>query len=131
MDMGEERFLEQTIDTLIQSYTDKQAILGAAVAILQDSEIVYLGGFGKTTIEDHGAKITPLTLFAYGYMCITICATLIMRLVEKGLLNLHTPMVDYLPELQFSNADYGRRITLRHLLSHTSGLPAAGKYWGP
>jgi CubicO group peptidase (beta-lactamase class C family) len=121
----------KSIDALIQSYTDKRVILGAAVAILQGGEIIYLGGFGKTSVEDNGTKVTPLTLFAYGSICKTICATLIMRLVEKELLNLDTPLVDYLPDLQFSNADYGRKITLRHLLSHMSGLPAAGKGWGP
>lgn len=118
-------------DTLIQSCIDNQAILGAAVAILQNGEIIYTAGFGTTSVEDHGLKVTPQTLFAYGSISKTICATLIMRLVEQGLLNLDTPIFNYLPKLLFSNAEYGRKITLRHLLSHTSGLPMAGKNWGP
>jgi CubicO group peptidase (beta-lactamase class C family) len=119
------------IDAFIQSYIDNQAILGMAVAILQNGEIVYTGGFGTTSVEDNGVKVTPQTLFAYGSISKTICATLIMRLVEQDLLNLDTPLFNYLPDLQFSNVDYGRRITLRHLLSHTSGLPMSGKDWGP
>lgn len=120
-----------SIEALVQSYVDNHAVLGAAVAILQGGEIVYQGGFGTTTVEDHGVEVTPLTLFAYGSICKTLCATLVLRLVERGLLNLDTPIVQYLPELRFSNTDYGEKVTLRHLLSHTSGLPMAGKYWGP
>jgi CubicO group peptidase (beta-lactamase class C family) len=54
-----------------------------------------------------------------------------MRLVEQGYLDLHTPIVHYLPDLRFSNVAYGSKVTLAHLLSHTSGLPLGGKYWGP
>jgi CubicO group peptidase (beta-lactamase class C family) len=54
-----------------------------------------------------------------------------MRLVEQGLLDLDRPVLKYLPGFQFSDPWRGRKVTLRHLLSHTSGLPAAGKDWGP
>ena len=118
------------LNDLIQSYIDNQDILGAAIAILQDGDLVYLGGFGKTSIEENSVPVTPHTLFAYGSISKTICATLIMRLIEGGLLDLDTPVLQYLPDLQFSNPDLGRKITLRHVLSHTTGLPAAGKDWG-
>jgi len=121
----------QPIDDLMKSYYQKQAYIGAAVAILQEGKIVYLGGFGNTCIEDYGSPITSQTLFAYGSISKTICATLVMRLVETGLLELDRPVVDYLPDFRFSRNDFGMKITLRHLLSHTSGLPMAGKYWGP
>lgn len=119
------------MDALIQSHIDSGSALGAAVAILKGGEIDYLGGFGVTTVEEHGLPITPMTLFGYGSIAKNICAVLIMRLVEQGLLDLDVPIQQYLPDLTFSNAAYGRRITLRHLLSHTSGLPCAGKEWGP
>jgi CubicO group peptidase (beta-lactamase class C family) len=121
-----------TLDTLIQQYMDNQAALGAAIAILQGGDIVYTGGFGITSVEDGGVKVTPQTLFAYGSITKNICSVLIMRLVEKERLHLDTPIVHYLPDFQFrQNEEYSRKVTLRHLLSHTSGLPMAGKYWGP
>lgn len=120
------------LDLLVRSRLDDQAALGAAVAVLQGGEIVYMGGFGITSVEDGGSEITPDTLFAYGSITKNICAALVMRLVEQGQLHLDTPIVEYLPGLRFwKNESYGRRVTLRHLLSHTSGLPMAGKYWGP
>lgn len=121
----------QAIDTRIHSYIDQGAAVGASVALLKGGEIVYLGAFGVTTIAEHGIKVTPHTLFYYGSICKNFCAALILRLVEQGVLALDLPIVHYLPDLHFSNAEYGERVTLRHLLSHTSGLPMGGKYWGP
>lgn len=102
---------------------DQQAALGAAVALIKGGEVIYSGGFGTTTVAEHGVKVTPRTLFYYGSICKTLCATLIMRLVEQRQLALDTPIVHYLPDLHFSNPTYGQKVTLRHLLSHTSGLP--------
>jgi CubicO group peptidase (beta-lactamase class C family) len=120
-----------SVNAFIQPYIDNQAILGAAVAILQHGEIVYLGGFGTTSVEENCVRVTPSTLFAYGSISKTICATLVMRLSEQGRLDLDTPVVHYLPGLKFSRPGHGLKITLRHVLSHTTGLPMAGKYWGP
>lgn len=121
----------RSLATLIRPYIDNREILGAALAILHGGEITYVGGFGETSIEEGGTHVTPGTLFAFGSICKTICATLIMRLVEQELLALDTPIRHYLPTLAFSNAAYGAKLTLRHVLSHTSGLPMAGKSWGP
>jgi CubicO group peptidase (beta-lactamase class C family) len=54
-----------------------------------------------------------------------------MRLVERGLLDLNAPVLGYLPGFGFSDPVFGARVTLRHVLSHTSGLAAAGKDFGP
>jgi CubicO group peptidase (beta-lactamase class C family) len=120
------------IDDLIREHVERRTAVGAAVAVLQGGEITYAGGFGVTSVEDGGVGVTSQTLFAYGSISKNVCAALIMRLVEEGRLLLDAPVVEYLPALRFvRNEAYGRRITLRHLLSHTSGLPMAGKYWGP
>jgi len=121
----------KSAESLIESHMDAGAALGAAVALLRQGEIVYLSGFGATSVEENGVPVTPRTLFSYGSIAKNVCAVLIMRLVERQLLNLDAPILQYLPNLPVSNADYGARITLRHLLSHTSGLPMGGKYWGP
>jgi len=121
----------KSLDELIQPYIDDHSAVGAAIAVLQNSQITYLGGFGKTCVEDHGIPVTPQTLFAYGSISKNFCAAVVMRLVEQGLLDLDQPVVEYLPGFQFSRKDFGNKVTLRHLLSHTSGLPMAGKYWGP
>lgn len=119
------------LETWLQSYIEDGSILGFSVAVLQDGKPAYVGGFGKTSVGEHGVDITENTLFAYGSISKMLCATLVMRLVEAGLLELDRPVVGYLPGFQFSDPGRGQKVTLRHLLSHTSGLPMSGKYWGP
>jgi len=123
--------LMQTVGDLVQPYIENNTVVGVAFALIQDGVITDIGGYGKTSVEENGVKVTPQTLFAYGSISKTICATLVMRLVEMGQLNLDTPILHYLPDLQFSHPNYGKQLTLRHVLSHTSGLPMAGKDWGP
>lgn len=115
---------------LIQEYIDRDQILGLSIAVLNGGEMAYGGGFGLTSVEE-GRWVTPGTLFGIGSISKTLLAVLILRLVEAGFLDLDTPVIDYLPDFHFSRRDYGERVTLSHLLSHTSGLPGAGKDWGP
>ncbi len=114
-----------------QALVDTGRALGMSLAIVEGGEVTYAAGFGSTSVEPEGVPVTPTTLFAIASISKVILATLIMRLVERGVLDLDEPVVSYLPGFAFSDADLGRRVTLRHLLSHTSGLPAAGKNWGP
>lgn len=119
------------IEQQIQRYVDSGDVLGLAVAIVQPDEIIYASGFGRTSVEGQPTSVTPNTLFAYGSISKNICAALMMRLVEQGKLDLDEPVLKLLPGFSFSDDALGKRVTLRHLLSHTTGLPMAGKYWGP
>jgi CubicO group peptidase (beta-lactamase class C family) len=118
------------LDHIIQPFIDNQSLLGTAVTIIKNNEVVYSKGFGKASVETN-LEVTPTTLFSLGSVSKIICATLVMRLVEEGRLELDTPIITYLPDLKFSNQNLGNKITLRHVLSHTTGLPASGKTRGP
>ena len=119
--------LEQRITQDIQA----QRMVGMALALVQGGEVVYARGFGATSVEDAGLPITPSTLFCIGSISKTLTATLVMRLVEQGKLDLDAPVMSYLPGFTFSEPALGKRVTLRHVLSHTTGLPSAGKDFGP
>ncbi len=119
--------LEQSIHRRIAA----QEIVGLALALVQGTEVTYARGFGTTSVEDGGLAVTPHTLFCVGSITKSLTGTLVMRLVEQGKLDLDTPVVDYLPGFAFSDASLGRRVTLRHVLSHSTGLPNAGKDFGP
>lgn len=121
--------LEQKIHRLIQN----NQILGLAIALIQQGRLIYVRGFGNATApdaEETVPTITPYTLFPYGSICTNFCAALIMRLVEQGKLHLDEPVVHYLPGFSFSDSQIGQAVTLKHLLSHTAGLPATNKQWG-
>ncbi len=93
---------------------------GAAVGVYQDGEARTLG-FGLVSLETR-QPVTSDTLFQLGSISKVYTATLVMRLVEAGKLDLDTPVVEYLPDLRLGDEQAQRTITLRHLLTHTSGL---------
>ena len=119
------------LEQRIQEDVEARRLVGLALAIVQDAEVTYARGFGVTSVEDAGLPVTPHTLFCIGSISKTLTATLVMRLVEHGKLDLDAPVVTYVPGFTFSDPELGKAITLRHVLSHTTGLPSAGKDFGP
>lgn len=119
------------IEARLQTAVADNVALGASLALVEAGQITFAGGYGRTAADETGVAVDTDTLFAYGSISKVICATLIVRLVEQGLLDLDRPLPDYLPRLSFSDQTYGQRVSLRHVLSHTTGLPAAGGYYGP
>ena len=114
----------------LQMLIDQQVIVGLAFAIIQNNEVSYSNGLGVTGVEDYQLPVTPNTLFAIGSISKSFAAATIMRLVEQGVLDLDVPIIEYIDGFEFEDRKNSRKVTLRHLLSHLSGLPAAGRYWG-
>ena len=65
---------------------------------------------------------TADSLFQIGSITKVWTATVVMQLVDEGLLELDTPVVEVLPELRLSDPDVTKSVTIRHLLTHTSGI---------
>jgi CubicO group peptidase (beta-lactamase class C family) len=80
----------------------------------------YASGFGVTSVVEP-APVDHETLFQIGSTGKTFTATALMRLVERGEIDLDVPVRRYLKELKLRDADVARRVTLRHLLTHTGG----------
>lgn len=76
---------------------------------------------GTTSIET-GFPVTPDTLFQIGSISKIFTATLSMRLVEQGVLDLDTPVITWVPDLPLADETARNTVTMRHLLSHTSGF---------
>lgn len=119
------------LEQRIQQYVAAQKMVGLALAIVQGSDVRYARGFGVTSVEDGGLPVTPHTLFCIGSISKTLTATLVMRLVEQGKLDLDVPVMQYMLDFAFSDEKLGQHVTLRHVLSHTTGLPSGGKDFGP
>jgi CubicO group peptidase (beta-lactamase class C family) len=105
-------------------------IPGVALGILSDGELVYARGFGVTSVEDGGMPVSASTLFRIGSVTKPITGTIVMSLVEQGRLDLDQPVVAYLPWFELSDPVATRAVTLRHLLSHTAGIPTAADHHG-
>ncbi|MDF2630670.1 MAG: hypothetical protein K0R39_4501 [Symbiobacteriaceae bacterium] len=93
---------------------------GLALGIARRGELLYAGGQGVRDAEQ-GLVCTPDTLFPLGSITKVFTAVAVMQLADQALLRTDDSVRRYLPELRLgAHAD---RITIAHLLTHTSGLP--------
>lgn len=97
-------------------------IPGASIAIVGDAEIVWRRGFG---VKNSATKepVTAETVFQAASMSKPVFAYAALKLCEKGVIGLDTPLSKYAPEPFLAGDDRLNRVTPRHLLSHTSGFP--------
>jgi CubicO group peptidase (beta-lactamase class C family) len=97
---------------------------GLAVAVCNRDEILWSAGFGRTQ-EVGGRKVDSRTIFS-GQSCSKMfAATATVIAARQGLVDLDEPITAYLPKFSVHSAyetDPQKRITLRHLLSHTAGF---------
>ena len=112
----------KAISTLIEKRITEKVFPGAVVALLQKDEVIYHAAFGQRIIKPKQAPMLNDTLFDLASLTKPIViGTLTMQLVSAGKLLLDAPAQTYLPAFKQPH------ITCRHLLTHTSGLPA----WKP
>jgi CubicO group peptidase (beta-lactamase class C family) len=98
---------------------------GLAIAIVDGERLVWAEGFGYTD-RSHQVKVTLDTLFSLQSISKTYTATGFLMAVDKGWLRLDDPLRKYMPKFTAKSrfgTDEAKKITLRHLLSHWSGLP--------
>lgn len=93
----------------------------ASIAVLHGDRLVWQEAFGVLD-DTTGAPATPDTRFNVGSVSKVLAALAVMVLVDRQLVQLDTPVVYYLPQFTMLSPGF-RDITVRHLLSHASGLP--------
>ena len=108
----------------IPKMMNEQKIPGVSMAVVDRSGILWTAGFGYT---DYGRKksVTTETIFLLCSMSKTFTATAVMCAVQDGLVDLDVPITEYLPDFTVNSRFEDNpedKITLRHLLNHTSGL---------
>ncbi|WP_326682270.1 serine hydrolase domain-containing protein [Streptomyces sp. NBC_01237] len=94
---------------------------GASLAVLHRGEVTIEASTGLANMEA-GIAATTDTLFQIGSISKVWTTTVAMALVDEGLLELDAPIVSVLPELRLVNDELTQGVTLRHLLTHTSGI---------
>lgn len=106
------------IDKLLNAWHDL-GMLNGVVLVADQGEIIYKKGFGYANFE-WKVPNTPDTRFRIGSVTKPFTTTLILQLATAGKINLDSPIAEYLPDYR---KDTGTRVTVRHLLTHTSGIP--------
>jgi len=110
---------ETDIEIRVQLVRDAlPAHCGAAVLAIDRGKVIFREGFGVADIES-GDPVTPATNFRIASVSKQFTATAVMLLVDDRRLALDDTLADHFPGFP----DYGNRITVRHLLNHTAGLP--------
>lgn len=107
-----------TADEWIREQMSARKIPGLAVAVVQDGRVVFERGYGLASVELN-VPVTTSTRFVIASTTKAWSSTAVMLLVEQGRLRLDQPVGDVLPDLP----EAWRGVTIRRLLSHTSGLP--------
>ena len=103
-----------------------RAFPGCAFGVLAGDEVVLKGALGRFTYEAESPAVTAETVFDVASLTKVVATTAAaMLLVQRGQIDLETPLGELLPGFVAGRApgDAARRVTLRHLLAHNSGLP--------
>lgn len=106
----------RAVDALFSRYT-RDSTPGLAVSVVKDGRMIFARGYGMADLE-HRIPITPTTVFDVASVSKQFTGLAIAMLVEEGKVRLEDDVHRYIPELP----DFGRPITINHLLHHTSGL---------
>ena len=98
---------------------ERYHVPGVAIGMLRAGDID-VAAFGVTSVE-HPLPVDGDTLFQIASVTKTMTATVIMRLVERGALDLDAPVRSYIPAFRLRDVSAQQRATVRHLVTHTGG----------
>jgi len=101
---------------------EARGIPGAAVSIVKDGRVIYQRGFGVKEAGESG-RVNEHTIFRLGSVSKGFASVLTGVFVEEGLVQWNRPVSSYLEEFKLNDPDQTGRVQVKHLLSHTSGLP--------
>src|SRR5205823_872917 len=99
---------------------------GFAIGVVRNGKLIYAKGFGVARLGGN-TPISSTSLFHMASVTKTFVATAVMQLGEKGKIDLDAPLIRYLPYFKLNDERY-RTITIRQMLSHTSGIPDTVTY---
>jgi CubicO group peptidase (beta-lactamase class C family) len=124
----EQRFA--TVFSLVNDAILRRSFPGAVLAVTYREELVAHREFGRFTYEVDSPLVTRETLWDLASLTKVICTTsMAMLLYERGKLDLDAKVVEFLPEFEDGLDSRRKAVTMRMLLTHSSGLPAHRKFY--
>jgi CubicO group peptidase (beta-lactamase class C family) len=109
----------EAIAALVRTKMAEYHVPGVGLGLWYDRRL-HLRSFGVTSLDDP-RPVTADTLFTIASISKTMTATAVMRLIELGRLELHTPVRAFLPEFRVRDHAASEQVTPWHLLTHTPG----------
>ena len=120
-----DRELAADVDALVQKIMSASGIPGLAIAVVQGDRPVLVKGYGFANRERR-IPVTEHTAFYIGSLTKAFTALTVALLADRGTLDLDAPITRYLRDVQWGAGVHADSITLRQLLSHTSGIDGSG-----
>ncbi len=114
--------------TAFEEYVEKVMkdchIVGVAVSVAGPKEVLYAKGFGVKNL-DTAEPVTPNTIFGCASVSKSFTSMALAQLADKGLLSVDDPVVEHIPPFRLNGFDVAKmkEVKVRHILSHTTGLP--------
>lgn len=118
--------LQTELEPQIKAEIAERHLPGFAIGVVKNGKLIYAKGFGVAKLGGN-TPVTSKSLFHMASVTKTFVATAVMQLVEQGKIDLDAPLVRYLPYFRLDDERY-RSITIRQMLSHTSGIPDTTDY---
>ncbi|MCG7343730.1 beta-lactamase family protein [Sporosarcina sp. ACRSL] len=112
-------FKMENVDKFVTNYIEHNGLPGASIVVVKDGKLVYEKGYGH---DSEGKPITEKSLMRIGSASKSLTAFAVLQLVDQGEIQLDDPVINYLPEVKLDDSRW-RGVTVRQLLSHTSGIP--------
>jgi len=109
--------LADTVDDYVKAQMAERHVPGVAVAVIKSGKVVKMKGYGVASLE-FNVPVTPQTTFEIGSVSKQMTAAALMLLVEEGKIGLDDPISKYLK----NTPDTWKTVTIRHLLTHSSGV---------
>ena len=114
--------LKAALDVYFEKAIQAGLLVGAGVSIVHGDSIVISDGFGKRHVNLNAA-VDGQTIFRLGSLSKGFAGVLAASLQAEGKLDWDDKIVDYIPEFQFGDAINTQKVTLSHIMSHSSGTP--------
>lgn len=118
--------LQSELEPKIKDEIQKNHLPGFAIGVVRNGKLIYAKGFGVARLGGN-TPVTSRSIFHMASVTKTFAATAVMQLVESGRIDLDSPLIRYLPYFRLNDERY-RVITIRQMLSHTSGIPDTVNY---
>ncbi len=118
------------VDKTVSDYIRGNRVGAVAVCIIHDGKIFLIKGYGYQDAEQK-VPVTEDTVFQVASISKSFTAWGIMDLVEEGVLELDQPVTKYVPDWHFPSSEFDENeVTIRRMLSHSSGIANVGGYAG-
>src|SRR5215213_131181 len=109
-----------SVQARLDALAERHHVPAAVVGVLRDGDVEVVAT-GVLNVET-GVRATPDSLFQIGSITKVYTATLALQLADEGTLDIDVPIAAVLPELRLAEPHATARVTMRHLLTHTSGI---------